>query len=253
MTALTLPKRDARTRPRGLLAIATAVSLAIVASFVGGPAAGAASEADSAMPRTIDVTGTGIVRGTPDVLDLVLGIEVRARSAAEALSRNSELLRKVLVRLRDANVAEDDTQTAELSVWPVTNDDGTAVIAYSVSNTLDVTLRDLDTAGSVVDAVTQIAGDEIVVRGLSFSFEDNSRLVARARAEAVRQARVQAEQLAQAGDVTLGRLLSIEETSTPEGTPLPLADAKSTAEASAPIEPGTLGLSVEVHLRYEIA
>lgn len=230
------------------------VALALALSLPVGPASAAGTPtADRSEPsRTIDVVGTGAVRGTPDVLDLVLGIEVRAKGAADALRRNNELLRDVLGVLRDAGVADGDIRTAALSIWPVTDDDGIAVIAYSVSNTVQVTVRDLDAAGSVIDEASAIADDEIVVHGVSFSFDDNSRLVAQARAEAVRRARAQAEQLADAAGVTLGRLLTIDETSTPPAPTLRSADAAGSAEASVPIEPGTRGLSVQVQLRFEI-
>jgi len=228
------------------------MALALVLPFGRASVAGATSPESSDPVRTIDVSGTGVVRGTPDVLDLVLGIEVRAKGAADALRRNSELLRKVLDVLHDAGVEDDDIQTAALSIWPVTDDDGNTVIGYSVSNTVHVTLRDLDSAGTVVDDATTVAGDEIVVHDVSFSFDDNSRLVARARAEAVRQARSQAEQLAEAAGVTLGRLLSIDETSTPPSPALRAGDAGGSTEAAVPIEPGSQGLSVHVELRYEI-
>ena len=246
------PARTRRVPRRAIPAVALTLAVGMALPLVAASAAGAESATDAAPVRTIDVVGTGIVRGTPDILELVLGIEVRAKSAADALTRNSELLRKVLSALRDAGVVDDDTQTAELSIRPVSNDDGTAVIGYSVSNTLQVTLRDLDAAGSVVDTVTQIADDEIVVHGLSFSFDDNSRLVARARAEAVRQARAQADQLAEAADVTLGRLLSIRETSAPASPVLRSGDS-GVSESSVPIEPGTERLAVQASLQYEIA
>lgn len=228
------------------------LALVVVLTCAAPVAAASAAEPDLPEPRAVSVNGTGVVRGTPDVLELVLGIEIRARGAADALRRNRELLRQVIDVLRNSGVTDDDIQTAALSIWPVTNDDGTAVIGYTVSNTVQVTLRDLERAGSVIDEAATVADDEIVVRGLSFSFDDNSRLVARARADAVRRARAQAEQLAEAAEVTLGRLLSIDETATPEGPILRSADASGSAEAATPIEPGTQSLSVQVSLRYEI-
>ena len=237
---------------RMTVAATLAVVISVIFCSAGAGTAVAAAETDPAPTRTIDVFGTGAVRGTPDVLDLVLGIEVRAKGAAEALTRNSTLLRKVLGILHDAGVDDDDAQTANLSIGPVTNEDGTAVIGYSVSNALQVTIRDLGAAGKIVDAATAAADEEIVVRGLSFSFDDNSQLVARARAEAVRRAKEQAEQLAKAAGVTLGRLLSIQESSSPLG-PVITAETTLTADAAAPIQPGSERLSVDVSLRYEIA
>ena len=238
------------------VALGAILGLTVVLAGASPAVAQSSPEPDTARTidsRTIDVVGTGVVRGTPDILDLTLGIDVRAKSAADALGRNSDLVRKVLALLRSAGVTNDDIQTADLSIWPMTNDDGTAVIGYSVSNSLAVTIRDLDAAGKIVDTATEVASDEIVVRGLSFSFDDNSLLVARARTEAVRRAKAQAEQLAKAADVSLGRLLRIRESSAPQG---PIAFASETtadSKAAAPIRPGAQSLTVEVSLRYQIA
>ena len=84
-------------------------------------AAGAATRS-----RTITVVGTGEVRGKPDVADLVLGVSGRAGSAAEVMSRIADRAQKVIDALHDAGVSDDDIQTADLSVQPVYDDDGTS-------------------------------------------------------------------------------------------------------------------------------
>jgi uncharacterized protein len=158
--------------------------------------------------------------------------------------------------LRAAGVDEKDVQTSNLSISPVTNDDGTAVIAYSVTNTVDARIKDLDKVGPVVDAATGVAGDEIVVHGLYFSFDDNTALVAQARTDAVKRARTQAEQLANAAGVELGPLRSLTENSAPIGPVVDAASPRKSDEAGTaalpPVEPGAQSLSVDVTLVFEI-
>ena len=201
------------------------------AEHTGADAPDATSDA-----RTITVYGTGQVRGTPDVMELTIGVDTRARTAAQALHRNSELANNVLGVLRSAGVDGSDLQTSDLSVSPVYDDNGSAVIAYAVTNTVNARIKDLDTAGDIVDAATKVAGDEIVVNGLYFSFDDNTKLVAQARTDAVKRARAQAEQLAAAAGVELGDLQSITESSAPAGPALDAA-APKVAEGRAG-EPG---------------
>jgi uncharacterized protein YggE len=214
-------------------------------------AAGAATE-DGQQTRTITVYGTGLVRGTPDVMEIVIGVRTRALTAAEALERNSSLARKVIDVLREAGVEDEDFQTANLSITPSYDDEGDFE-GYSVSNQLYATIRDLDKAGGIIDAATKAAGDEIIVQGVHFSFDDNTELVAKARADAVRRARLQAEQLAEAAGVELGDLLTLTEDSAPYG---PVIDADferaGSGDAAAPIEPGSESLSVSVTLVFEI-
>jgi len=242
-------------RARTLL-VMTALVIGVMTMW-SGPA-GAGVEDAGRDPRTITVMGTGIVRGTPDVLELVIGVRTRATTAAEALSRNSELARKVIDVLRDAGVEEEDLQTSDLSISPFYDDEGDDLEGYAISNTLHATIRDLDKAGGIIDAATKVAGNEIVVHGVYFSFDDNTELVAKARTDAVRRARLQAEQLAEAAGVDLGDLLTLSEDSAPYG---PVFDADELEArvssggdvAAAPIEPGSQELSVSVTLVYEIS
>ena len=204
--------------------------------------------------RTIDVVGTGQVRGTPDVLSLTLGVGTRDKSAGTALTHNSELTSRLIGVLRDAGVDEKDIQTANLSISPVYDDDGENVIGYGVSTTVDVQIRDLGKAGQIVDAAAEAAGDEIVVNSLYFSFDDNSDLVAQARAEAVKRARSQAEQLAKAAGVELGDVITMSESTSSEGPVLDAAPKAATAEdaGSVPIQPGSESLAVQVSMSFKI-
>ena len=204
--------------------------------------------------RVITVRGTGLVEGTPDVLELLLGVDTRGKSAGEALAENSKRTFGVLKVLDDAGVDPKFVQTSNLSISPVYDDEGEAVIAYAVSNHVVAKLHDLDKAGEVVDAATRAAGNQIVVQGLYFEIDDNSMLVAKARADAVKRAKAQAEQLAEAAGVKLGALQSLVEDSTPVGPPIEAKAAapSSAGDAAPPIQPGTETLSVDVTLVYAI-
>jgi hypothetical protein len=213
-----------------------------------------ASSDDTATPRTIDVVGTGQVRGVPDVLSLTLGVSTRDKSAGAALTHNSELTAKLIDVLKEAGVDEKDIQTANLSISPVFDDDGENVIAYGVSNTVDVEIHDLSKAGQIVDAAADVAGDEIVVSSLGFSFDDNSDLVAQARAEAVKRAKAQAEQLAKAAGVELGDILTMSESTSNDGPVMEAAPkaAASDSGSATPIQPGSEALAVQVNMSFAI-
>jgi uncharacterized protein YggE len=234
-----------------------AVVTAIVASLTvtaGGVAAAQAADGTK-HERVITVRGTGLVEGTPDVLELLLGVDTRGKSAGEALAENSKLTIEVLGVLDDAGVDVKDVQTSDLSISPVFDDDGEVVIAYEVSNHVITELHDLNTAGDVIDAAAKAAGDQIVVQGLYFSIDDNSKLVSQARADAVKRAKEQARQLADAAGVELGALQSIVEESTPVGPALETEKAaapSSAGDAAPPIQPGAQTLSVDVTLVYAI-
>jgi uncharacterized protein YggE len=233
---------------------AIAVGVTVGSGVAGAQTARQVSQAASSRaPRTITVTGTGMVRGTPDVLQLTMGVDSHAKSAGEALSRNSSAARRVISVLRGAGVAAADIQTSSLSLSPLYDDTGNTVIGYAVSNQVTASIHDIASAGRVVDSAARVAGNEIVVNGLFFTFDDDTKIVKQARTDAVRRARSQATQLTDAAGVHLGNLLSLTEDSTPQGPVVPETfKASADAGSAPPIQTGSQTLSVQVTLIYEI-
>jgi len=226
-------------------AVVMALALVLLAMAASAGAAGAATRG-----RTITVVGTGEVRGTPDVADLVLGVSGRAGSAADVMSRIADRAQKVIDAVKGAGVADDDIQTADLSVQPTVDRNGN-VTGYEASNTVSVRIRDLTHAGAIVDAAAAQAGDDIRVQGISFSIDDDSALLAAARTKATKRARAQAEQLADGAGVQVGAVRSITEASS--STPLAYAgDAAGKAAASTPVMPGSETLSVQATVVFTI-
>jgi uncharacterized protein len=235
---------------------ATTVVLATLTLAAAGTGGAYADGTTGPASHSITAVGDGVVEGTPNVLELALGVTTRDPSAATALAHNSELAVKVIEVLKHAGVADKDVQTSDLSISPNMNSSGDHVDGYAVDNTVTAKVRDVNKAGNIVDAATKVAGNEIVVRNLSFSFDDNSSMVAAARTLAVKRAQDQARQLADAAGVALGNLDSISSTSVPIGPP-PVASGTPRASGAAPaptppVNPGSQTVSVEVTLVYQI-
>jgi uncharacterized protein YggE len=232
--------------------IATMVMATVAfASVVAGAVSASPSWAAENTGRRITVTATGQVKGTPDVAEVTVGVSARGRSAADALATANDRAAKVITALRDGGVQEDDVQTSGLSVQPTYGDDGT-VTGYEVTNLVNARLRDIPRTGEILDAVARVAGDEIRLQGISFSIDDDSALLATARTRAVKRARAQAEQLADAAGVELGAVRSID-----EGTVAAPYDTRTygaaDASSSMPIEPGTQTLSLQATVVFEIS
>lgn len=212
----------------------------------------ATSAAAATTTRRITVSAAGKVQGTPDVADVAIGVSARGKTASEALDTANDRANKVIGALKDGGVADDDVQTTGLSIQPTYTNSGD-ITGYQVDNTVNAQLRDLSKAGALLDAAARIAGDEVRLQGITFSVDDDSALLATARTRAVKRARTQAQQLADAADVSLGSVVSIDEQSTV--VPYPRASAAGAADAASaiPIEPGTQTLTVSVTVVYAIA
>jgi len=232
-----------RTVPVAMLMVTTAI-LAVLGVGATATAAVAATPA-----RTITVVGTGEVKGTPDVADLVLGVSGRGASAVDVLQTIGDRAQKVIDVLHDAGVSDDDIQTSGLSVQPVL-DDHNHVTGYEATNTLTAHVRDLTKAGAIVDAAAAKAGDNIRVQSITFSIDDDSKLLASARAQATKRARAQAEQLAGGAGVEVGDVQSITEAT--DTSPLQYAADAAGKAAATPIQPGNETLSVSATVVFTI-
>jgi uncharacterized protein YggE len=247
----------------------TAVAVAAVAALTlagcaksGGTAAGASPAAtvstDNGRP-TIAARGVGLVKGTPDTLQVVLGVETHSASAQDALAQNNDKANALVKTLKDKGVDAKDIQTSQLSINPNYDNQGRRIVGYQVDNQVTATLHDIGGAGGLIDAAASAVGDAVRVNSIGFSIDDDSGLKAEARTQAVHQAQVQAEQMAKAAGVKLGNIRLISEV--PATSPTPYAarfgavpsSAAGDAAAPAPVEPGQQQLSVTVDVVWDIA
>lgn len=250
-------------RPTPILAAAAVVAVLALAGCGQGernaaattPAAGIST--DDGRP-SIAARGIGQVKGTPDTLRVVLGVETRSGSAQEALSANNDKANALIDTLKDKGVEAKDIQTSQLSINPTHDDKGQRITGYQVNNSVTATLHDIAGAGALIDAAAAAAGDAVRVQSIGFSIDDDSALKAEARTQAVHQAQLQAEQMARAAGVKLGGIRLISEV--PASSPLPYAQdayrsigGAPAASSPAPIEPGRQELTLTVDVVWDIA
>jgi uncharacterized protein YggE len=219
-------------------------------ALAGCATEGAGASGGHPPPRTVTGTATGKVEGVPDTLTVSLGVQTIGHTAQRALDENSTRATNVINALKAAGVSAADLQTTDLSLSP-TYDRYGRITGYGVSNVVTAKTHDVPNGGRIIDAAAAQAGNDIQVQGIQLSIEDTSALVARARAEAVRQAASQARQMARAARVRLGPVQRITERRTP-GVLGPTMLRNADAASSAPIEPGTQSLSVDVTVVYAI-
>jgi uncharacterized protein YggE len=204
--------------------------------------------------RTVTVSGVGTVRTAPDVLTLSLGVQVRGSTAREALSQANERTQSAIAALKEGGVADRDLATTNISIWPQYGNDGRRVEAYQAQNTLTVRLRQVGEAGSLLDRVAGLVGDDIVINGISFAVDEPEGHLSEARAAAMASARAKADQLAAAAGAEVGKVVAIVEGGGGGGwTPYPKAARLALAAAeSVPIEAGETELSVSVSVTYRL-
>lgn len=200
---------------------------------------------------TVTVDGYGTAEEAPNELTITLGIQTQAAKATASLNANSTKANALIAELTSDGVAQKDIQTSDLSIQPVYTGPKRVLTGYQVDNTLTVTLLDLSRAGTIIDDAAQIAGNSVVVNGISFSVHNDATVLAEARAAAVRQAVGQAHAMASAAGLVLGQLCSlVDNTAVPEPS-LPEA-AAPLAASSTPVEPGEEQVTADVTAVYEL-
>ena len=163
--------------------------------------------------------------------------------------------------------ADDDTLTESAPATPGSQEPTAAncyqewqsvLTGYEVTNRVAVLVRDLDSISPIIDGVADAGGDLLRFHGVTFSIESTTTLQSQARTAAVIDLRNRATQLAQLGEVRLGALVYLTETSpAPSGRvdffkESQALSAPALAGASTPIVPGELSVEVYVNGIFEI-
>jgi uncharacterized protein YggE len=233
---------------RRMMALALAAAIAVPA---------AASAAETPVQPRIVVTGEGEATVAPDLALLSLSVMREAKTAREALDANNSAMAEVIEAIKLFGIADRDVQTSGLQIMPRYNytnkPDGTQeaeLVAYQVTNTLSVRVRDLVKTGEVIDKAVSLGvnqGGNIV-----FANDDPSAVVTEARKKAVAEATAKARTLAEAAGVTLGRILEISDQAF-GAQPMPIeAKAFDRMAASVPIEAGENAYRVQVNMTFEL-
>jgi uncharacterized protein YggE len=123
-----------------------------------------------------------------------------------------------------------------------------------VSESIDVTLRRLATAGTQISDAVRAGGNATVVDGVSLNLSDTSSLLAAARARAVADARTKAAQYAKALGRSVGPVVSVSEQGGVEPSPMPMAGAaRSSTPSPVPVSPGRQRVTVSVTAVFALA
>ncbi len=209
----------------------------------------------SAEPRTISVTGEGMVAAVPDMAVLTLEVSEEARTAAEALDTVAERAQAVFARLRAFDIAERDMQTSGLSLNPLWSrerapNEAPEIRGYRAETRVTVRLRDLGLLRDMFDKV--VADGANGFGGLQFALQDPAPLREAARRAAVADAEARAALYAEAAGVTLGQLLSLSELGAPSPRPMMMARAEMAADGGMPVAAGEMETRASVSMVFAI-
>ncbi len=201
------------------------------------------------------VTGVGKTPVVPDIASLNMGIQTLKDTVTEAQQAALEAMNRLETVFGDYNIDEEDIQTQQFSIQPLYRwDDGEQILlGYSVTNIVMVKIRDVVNTGGIIDAAVAAGGDYTRVNSISFDVEEPEAYYESARKEAMEDAQIKAEQLAELGEVKLGKPSYISEYTNSIPPPIIYRDfEESIFSGETTINPGEIEIEVTVEIHYSI-
>ena len=215
---------------------------------------GLARPANAADSRYITVSATGTATVVPDAVRINATVSVLGTTSKGALSSAGTTSTAVRSALAANKVATKDVATQSITVYPEYSypASGTPTLSgYRATQSFDITIRNATTAGAVVDAIVEAGGDNLQVNGVSPFVLDSDKATETARTAAVKKAKAKAASYAKLLGVKLGRVIYLDESSTPTAYPIYTATAKADSAATV-VDLGEQKVSVSVVVRWAI-
>lgn len=246
------------------IGLVVTMTLILIAVFVVNTAtptpAAMAREERLSYPNSHSVTvvGEGTVSIQPDIATASIGVEVVRPTVREASAAAEAIMEEVQAALLSQNLDESDIQTRHFSIFAERFGPGGLLdeddVRYRVSNTVFITIQDLESIGDVLDAAIDAGANNIY--GVDFSLADPALVESEARAKAVADAYDKAEELAELIGVDVGEVMGISEIIGQGGGffggNFSRMGAAEMGGGSGPISPGELNLTMQLQITYEL-
>lgn len=213
-----------------------------------------AAAKDVLQGRHITVSGAGSVRARPDLAIAELGVTAHGETATLAMSQNRQLVASLRQALRQNGVEDADVLTSDFAIHRERGSQSQRGVdrpgeRFVVRNLLQVTIRDIERAGVLLDRLVEAGANE--VRGIRFTLQDDTQMALQARALAAADARQKAQHLAELHDTRLGKVLRISKSSVRGGRPQAMM-MKAMDTSSSTVSVGELTFAAQLQVIYEL-
>jgi len=231
------------------------ITLVIMAMACTGIAA--AAPADTGNNNVIHATGTGNVIGTPDRAQVTFSVATENPDVKLAQQDNALRMATVIDALAAAGIPRDALKTTGYTIYPVYEEYKSIidqkVRTYRVTNTLTVTLHEVNRTGDVIDVAVANGINQANSIQFLLSDEQSRELRTEALKKAVERARADADTVAGA----LGTSITGVQSADISGGYSPVlfenyqyqeGNAMMKSAAPTPIQPGDITVSAQVSI-----
>lgn len=177
---------------------------------------------DNTPSPTITVSGKGEVYVKPDIATISFGVTAESLDISKAQTQSAEKINAIIAALKKLGIDEKDIKTTNYNMYPRYEYQKTSVmypyesgkqvlVGYVVTQGITVKVRDLSKSGVVLSSLGELGATDI--SGLSFEVDNDDAVKSAARAQAIADAKVNAEVMAKALGVRLVKITGFSENS----------------------------------------
>jgi uncharacterized protein len=223
--------------------------------------------------RVINVSAQGLTTATPDMAELTFSVVTQGKNPTDLSTNNNDKMNAVIAFVKLEGVADQDVKTTSydlqpnyqstivpmgaptmMSFPPTTIQSSPTIVGYTLTQTVDVKIRDLTRVAGILGGLAPLGINQI--GGVSFTFSNPDGVTAIARADALKKAKTKAAEMATEAGVSLGAVININESSYfPMGKVYNAGVSSlqmNSAASAPPISAGTQDITDNVNVTYEL-
>jgi len=243
---------------RGKLSPVVLLAIGAVFGFVflGGGPAGAQADRGNQL-RLLTAFGESEVRVRPDLVEVRLGVETEAITAAQARQENAARAGKVVDAIKALGIPDGAIQTSVFQIYPVRRFEDREsrgeppIVGYRVVNIVSVRTEKFDLVPRIIDDSVERGANR--VESVSFVLEDEAAARQAALQQAVANACANARTIAKALSVVLVRVQTVQQGGVGVvRPPMLFRAAGGEGAAPTPILPGEVTVNASVTVSYVI-
>ncbi|MBF16318.1 MAG: hypothetical protein CL740_04830 [Chloroflexi bacterium] len=225
-------------------------------------------QSNSLLPHGINVQANSSISVPADLASFNIKVKSREKTVTEARENTARYANRVVDAIKKLNISEDDIQTTSFNIYPETrwiekkDDFGTysesTIIAYSVENSINVLVRNLDDLGKVIDEATIAGENQIQINSINFSISNINSYEKKLRENAAINAKNKAQTYVESLGLKLGNLNYLNEISSPIATPsyaprMEIAMSADSQYTPSTFIPGDIEISISIQANFEIS
>jgi uncharacterized protein YggE len=185
--------------------------------------------------RNVVVSASGSVKVSPDSVLINASVSNVALDNSTALATANKSADAMRAALKANKVEDKYLKSQNLMVNPEYkySNSGSQLIGYRATQSFEITIRDANNSGTVIDAITKAVGNSLVINQVSSFIYDPVAAQASAREIAMKNAKAKAESYAKLSGAKLGKVQFInEEPLQLQSVPMAVGTAKAGAEST---------------------